>query len=255
MESAATAEAAVSGDDAVCESTAVDSWWSRLSWRARLRAGISSSVASDPTHERVRPRFGGPLDRRSSYLTDVLDSLRFFSGSDLPTGVGIANATPDVERRSRATEERSHTLTSAQSETPSVHSIAERHGCGEWRLHKRPDACVVRVCKSSSAPAVGARPTDDRWRRSGHLSTVSCLSSDSRLDPFVVGCENRRRVTETTGEERRQTSFERSVGRPGDRSTPAPPSECQRATYYTYGRPFGAPTTRRVSPPESECRS
>ena len=46
--------------------------WRRVSWRSRLRAGIArSTMSSDP----------GPRGRRPSYLSDVIDSVSFFSNS------------------------------------------------------------------------------------------------------------------------------------------------------------------------------
>jgi len=52
--------------------------WRRVSWRARLRAGIARSTASsDPGPPTARR--GAACARRPSYLSDVIDSVTFFS--------------------------------------------------------------------------------------------------------------------------------------------------------------------------------
>jgi len=58
--------------------------WRRVSWRARLRAGIArSTVSSDPGPAPATSRAGdtAACTRQPSYLSDVIDSVTFFSNA------------------------------------------------------------------------------------------------------------------------------------------------------------------------------
>jgi len=83
----------VVNDGFVSDGILTDSW-RRVSWRARLRAGIArSTISSDPgpsTSYRVSDVRSHA--RRPSYLSDVIDSVTFFSNAS-----GSANAPAHCE--------------------------------------------------------------------------------------------------------------------------------------------------------------
>jgi len=70
--------------------------WRRVSWRARLRAGIArSTISSDPgpPTTNYEPGQAPSCHRRPSYLSDVIDSVTFFSNAG---GSASAHAPTDT---------------------------------------------------------------------------------------------------------------------------------------------------------------
>ena len=99
--------------------------WRRVSWRARLRAGIArSTVASDPGP--VTSGVVASRARRPSYLSDVIDSVTFFSDAG---GNTAAAAATTCGRESPPTDE----------STTSVSVARCRSDGGEWTLRRDRD--------------------------------------------------------------------------------------------------------------------
>lgn len=186
---------------------AFDSWCSRVSWRANLQAGISS-VSAATVSDDVSPN----ADRRGSYLTDVLDSVRFLSGGN-PSD---AARTSGVERQSRVAVER----TRPREFFPSFGSFSDSVLDSEFESDNS---------KSFSASAVVAFADDVNRRRRLCLQRSS---ADSGLSSEGQGSQ----VT-TDISDGRQFYWRPAVGMMGELPTPVTPSEYGRTTYYTYGCP------------------
>jgi len=113
--------------------------WRRVSWRARLRAGIARSSDADPARSSVASTpppagggGGGGATRRPSYLSDVIDSVTFFSQAAAST----------LPATAQHRERRELPLSDVPAAATSVARC--RSDGGEWTLRRDRHPCDPR---------------------------------------------------------------------------------------------------------------
>jgi len=129
--------------------------WRRVSWRARLRAGIARSTTS--SNDQGSPSAAGPLQtaglaadmgphgRPPSYLSDVIDSVTFFSNAG-----GESAATRHARRECPVT---------------SVSVTRCRSDGGEWTLSRNHRDTLTGLCRLASLQVNNRKQRTDHHER------------------------------------------------------------------------------------------
>ena len=144
--------------------------WRRVSWRARLRAGIArSTVSSDPGPTTSNPPHDASsrARRRPTYLSDVIHSVTFFSNA------GGGNAGAHARREFPLTDTASSRKSLARCESDG----------GEWTMRDRS-------ARPSSLVSNGRLPNDQRINVSycTHVRPPADSTRNQHADSRVVEC-------------------------------------------------------------------